>query len=412
MFPVFWVDVWVEQVYGRGMELVAAVMAVGEAVGVLGEAVGVGLAASSGAVVSGAVVGVARDVNVLVAAQTVLAGEFDARCLYGLDGSRSAAVWLARDTGCSLASARVLVWRARRLRTMAVTAGAFSAGVLSVDKVDLLCRANSAEREVLFGRDEVLLVSQAKVLHFDDLRRVVAYWCDAADDAAADDRARKGFDGRYLQVRSTLGGDVDVQGRFDAVNGAVFATELARIEKLLFEQDWATARELFGDDVTLDRLARTPTQRRCDAAVIMATRSSAVTVGSQPAAPLFTVHVDFDTLKRVCELANETVVTPGQLAPWIAVADVERVVFGAESRVLDVGRRQRFFRGALRRAIEVRDRHCTAPGCRVPAHLCQVDHIIEWCDGGETTQENGRLRCANHNRQRPGQTTNPTAQAP
>ncbi|QXC61401.1 HNH endonuclease [Aquihabitans sp. G128] len=69
--------------------------------------------------------------------------------------------------------------------------------------------------------------------------------------------------------------------------------------------------------------------------------------------------------------------------------------------------RTRAFPGALRRAIEVRDRHCTHPGCTVPAERCDVDHIVEWSSGGDTTQANGRLLCPAHNRQRPGRTSPP-----
>ena len=63
--------------------------------------------------------------------------------------------------------------------------------------------------------------------------------------------------------------------------------------------------------------------------------------------------------------------------------------------------RRRFFTGALRRAIEVRDRQCTHPsGCDVPAEECEIDHIQPYSRGGLTTQANGRCRCSVHNRQR------------
>ena len=413
-FLVVLVVAMTEQVYDQGMDLVAAVDVVGGAVGSLVLAEREGLSSSADAVVASSVVGVCCSVTVLIAAQTALVGEWDARGQFGLDGSRSAAARMARENQCSLVSARAVVARARRLRSMPLVAAAFGDGLLSVDTVDVLCRANTDGRQSAFTRDEAFLVGHVSGKHFDDVRRVMAYWCDAADGEKVEDRAAKSADNRYLLVRRTLHGDVDVQGRLDAVRGAIVTGELARLEAELFEADWAQGRERFGDAVCLDWLARTPAQRRADALVLMATRSSAVTEGSVPASPLFTVHIDLDTAKKVCELANETVVTPGQLVPWISETEVERVVFGGPSRVLDVGRKQRFFRGALRRAIEVRDRHCTAPGCRVPAHLCEVDHIVEWCDGGETTQTNGRLRCAAHNRQRPGQTPKdpPTAQAP
>jgi 5-methylcytosine-specific restriction endonuclease McrA len=94
------------------------------------------------------------------------------------------------------------------------------------------------------------------------------------------------------------------------------------------------------------------------------------------------------------------VLSPGELVPVLAGADVERIVFDGPSRVIDVGE-ARFFRGALRRAIEVRDRHCQhESGCDVPAERCEVDHIVPAGEGGPTTQENGRLLCGFHNRRR------------
>ena len=82
-------------------------------------------------------------------------------------------------------------------------------------------------------------------------------------------------------------------------------------------------------------------------------------------------------------------------------------MFDSPSRIIDVGRRTRLFTGGLRRAIEVRDRRCTSPGCNIPADRCQIDHIVEWSNGGQTTQTNGRLLCPTHNRQRPGHKTIP-----
>ena len=84
----------------------------------------------------------------------------------------------------------------------------------------------------------------------------------------------------------------------------------------------------------------------------------------------------------------------------LAHADIERVVFASPSRIIDIGERRRFFTGALRRAIEVRDRTCTFPGCDEPIERCEADHIDTYANGGLTTQDNGRLRCRYHNRQR------------
>ena len=129
----------------------------------------------------------------------------------------------------------------------------------------------------------------------------------------------------------------------------------------------------------------------------MARRSAALPDGARLPVPLFTVLLGHDSLKRTCELANGTVIAPGALVPWLSEFDLERIVFAGPSRVIDVGRRTRVFRGALRRAIEARDRTCFNETCDVPAERCQVDHAVPHAAGGETTQDNGRLACKFHN---------------
>jgi hypothetical protein len=92
------------------------------------------------------------------------------------------------------------------------------------------------------------------------------------------------------------------------------------------------------------------------------------------------------------------VISPSQAAPRLTDADIERIVFDSPSRVIDVGVRERFFTGALRRAIIARDRHCQHPaGCDLAAEECQIDHRIPYSEGGLTTQDNGRCYCAAHN---------------
>jgi hypothetical protein len=109
----------------------------------------------------------------------------------------------------------------------------------------------------------------------------------------------------------------------------------------------------------------------------------------------------WETLRgRICELADGTVVAPGTLLPYLDVAWLERVVFDAQSRPIDVGAAQRLFTGATRRAIEVRDRQCFHPTCEVPSAECQADHVVPWAAGGPTTVDNGRMACGFHNRNR------------
>jgi hypothetical protein len=186
----------------------------------------------------------------------------------------------------------------------------------------------------------------------------------------------------------------------DPLSGGIVSGELQRLERALFEADWAEAREALGREPTPSELPRTSAQRRADALVEMATRSRTAPADGRRPAPLFTVMVGYETLHgRVCELAQGTVVAPGSLIPWLDRADIERAVFGPGRRV-EVGATTRLFTGATRRAIEVRDRQCTHPYCEGSTSDLQVDHIVPFAVGGPTTQENGRILCGFHNRLR------------
>ena len=68
----------------------------------------------------------------------------------------------------------------------------------------------------------------------------------------------------------------------------------------------------------------------------------------------------------------------------------------ASREVLYVGRAERVVPPRLRRALEVRDRHCQFPGCRVHVRRCNAHHVTEWENGGSTGIDNTVLLCVRH----------------
>jgi hypothetical protein len=85
------------------------------------------------------------------------------------------------------------------------------------------------------------------------------------------------------------------------------------------------------------------------------------------------------------------------LARLACDGEVSRVVFGPDSQVLDVGRAERLYTGAMRRAVIARDGHCAYPGCFRPPKLSEVHHVKHWAaHHGETTVANGILLCWHH----------------
>jgi hypothetical protein len=179
--------------------------------------------------------------------------------------------------------------------------------------------------------------------------------------------------------------------RFDPISGAIVSKEHTRLEQELFEADRAEAKERLGRDPCIDELARTPAQRRADAMVEMAVRSAAANMvqGRRPE-PLFTVLIDYPTLfGRICQLEQGSVVTPGSVLSWMDAATFERIVFAPGKRA-ECSITSRFFTGATRRAIEVRDLQCQHEFCDRRAEECEIDHIVPYSQGGPTEQENGQ----------------------
>ena len=371
------------------------------------EGVRAGLAAASDDVITASVAEAVDFLGLAEVLCTLTVGEWDARGLYRLDGSRSAPARLARDAGWSEGSAKRMVRRAKRLRHHRLVEDGYVNGDFTTDKTDVLCGAALPARRHLFDEFEASLVDNAKQLSCEDLQQAVDYWASAADDELGRDRSKQQHEGRRMSASRTSGGSVAGEFLLDPVAGTIVMDELERLTDQLFEEDWAAARDQFGPMANASNLPRTPTQRRADALVIMAARSGTMPAGGRPPQPLFSVLTGMDTARRICEMADGTVVAPQLLASWIAQANFERVIFDTPKRVIELGVRTRFFTGGLRRAIELRDRHCTFPGCTVPAKRCEVDHIVEYSQGGLTTQQNGRLRCPAHNRQRPGRAGQP-----
>jgi hypothetical protein len=334
----------------------------------------------------------------LAAVEARLVAAVDTRRPWAPAGYRSTACWLAASDNTSLGDAHSHVRLARRLRTMPATAAALAAGDITATHAHRLASLNAPATAGPFRDAEEFLVGQARTLGWADFTTACAYWARAArDDQPDPDKADR--DHRYVAIHDGLRGTGLVTGELTPTAKATVASALDRIERELFEADWAAAKAVHGEATTTAHLARTPRQRRHDALVEMATRASAAPPDAKRPRPLLTILAGYDAFKDICELADGSLVSPGTVAQLLDDAVIERIVFDGPSRVLDLGR-ARSFVGAARRAVEVRDRRCQGPGCHVPAHACDIDHIWRHSDGGPTHPDNGRALCGFHNRWR------------
>ncbi|MEJ7651355.1 MAG: HNH endonuclease signature motif containing protein, partial [Nakamurella sp.] len=77
-------------------------------------------------------------------------------------------------------------------------------------------------------------------------------------------------------------------------------------------------------------------------------------------------------------------------------AGIIPTVLGADGAVLDCGTEKRLFTLAQKRVLWGRDRHCTFPGCDIPAQWTDAHHLVHWIDGGPTDIDNAALLCPSH----------------
>ena len=299
-----------------------------------------------------------------------------------VSGHPSATAFLKDRCRMSSARAQRSVVLANRLPTIPFAVKALGVGELSLDQARVFVNVPEHLTDDLV-RDEVSLVNAVASLSVADTKRVVDYWKTAVDGPGTEATVEELFDRRYLFGSKTLEGMVKLDGLLDPVAGDLVLTALQA----------ATPPRQEGDQ-------RSPRQRRADALTDLA--RSFLDSGEAPGSerPHVLVLTDLDALQGkgggIHETASGVVITPNQVRETACDAVVNRVVFGAGSEPVDIGRTSRVVPTSMRRALIARDRHCRHPGCDRPARWCDAHHVRHWADGGPTAIPNLKLLCRYH----------------
>lgn len=96
------------------------------------------------------------------------------------------------------------------------------------------------------------------------------------------------------------------------------------------------------------------------------------------------------------EAINVGPLHPKDAEPLGCDCEIVGQIWNGPDTVLHQKRAHRLFTPTQRRAILARDRGCQAPGCTVPAALCDVHHIIDWLYDGDTDEDNAMTLCTTH----------------
>ena len=288
------------------------------------------------------------------------------------EGARGVADWLTTQTGAHPGEAAGMARLAAALPSMPATASALRDGALSSLKARLLAEAAGVAG---FADDEAMLVAGVAARPWEQARRFVRRWIVAHTDASEVEQRPS-----TATLTQRPNGRWSLHADLDEVDGLKLNTELDRL-----------IAELRSSGIETD-------ERRAAALLAMCARS--VTLGDRrPGA-------------RPEIIVVATVTDEGQLADLRTTdgAAVRRDVFsrlccGATMRALlqdahgdplFLGDSARLATPGQHRACEVRDKHCTFPGCGVPASRCEVHHEIPVDDDGPTDLDNLRLRCPAH----------------
>jgi hypothetical protein len=308
------------------------------------------------------------------------------------DGLKSMRSWLRGHVRLSAREAARLVTNGRALEQLPAVASAFAEGHVTAEQVAVVApvarvemQAEAVGQGVDLAAVDATLAEVAAGQPHAQLARVVHHYLARLDpDGPEPDPT----EGRSLTLSRHLDGSLSIRGELDAVGGEKFQASLESL-------------------VQADRPAgdtRTRAQQLGDALVQLA--DTALASGTLPVLrtvkPQLIVTVpladllDPSTVPAAAETGFGATLSAARVR-WVGCdATITRLVLDPDGQPMDLGRSKRLVPPHVRRAVEQRDRYCVFAGCEAPSHWCDVHHLLEWINGGETSLDNSALLCERH----------------
>jgi hypothetical protein len=225
--------------------------------------------------------------------------------------------------------------------------------------------------------DEAPLLEKARENSPGKFYYICSHFRHAADRKGFEAEQAELVENRRLWVSTCEDGTVLLSGTFDPEGGAAILTKLDPLARKSGAHDDRSREKRFGD--ALVELASGGGSQ----AQIQVT-TSLETLRGLPGASAADLEFSLVPIsaKTVERLACD--------------ASITRIVLGSESMVIDVGRARRTVSGPARKALNVRDKHCTWPSCERAASWCSGHHLKHWAHGGTNEPPNLTLLCNRH----------------
>ncbi len=317
------------------------------------------------------------EIERLAAAGKALAGgRVEATRAWQGSGNRSAAHFVADQSGSSVRAAVVALETARRLESLPATEEALRSGKLSLAQVSEIA-STVADRPEKEAELVAAAVSESLPALQERCRAVRAEGVAAVEGY---ERVRKS---RYLRHWTDAEGAFRMEARLCPDDGARVLAALEPHQRRVFASARRDGR-------------REPYQAyAADALVALARGEEA---GPRAAVA---VRVDHAAWVRghteggeVCDIAG---IGPIPVATARALANdgVLKVVVTKGVDVVAVAHAGRTIPAHVRTALEARDPRCVIPGCDVGDRL-EIDHLLAFAEGGPTTLDNLARICHRH----------------
>lgn len=207
---------------------------------------------------------------------------------------------------------------------------------------------------------------------------------ERAHPETVDERHTRAASARTVQIETDLDGMATFYATVPAAKAIAIDRRLETEARHLAEQHGET-RTLaqIRADIFTDLLTATPTNGSKTGAIVHLTIPVMTLLGHDDTPATLDGYgpIDLETARRLA----------GEATSWIRV-----LTHPISGTVLDVDRRTYRVPAALRRWLGVMHPTCVHPGCTRPAHLCDIDHLTRWADGGTTSAANTAPLCASH----------------
>src|SRR6202795_4343626 len=322
------------------------------------------------------------DLKMLHAAD--LAARFVATDFYDLQGYATPYDWLRFKCHLTSTAAADLIAVGRNLQRVPESVQAVSQGEIGFAHIKAMARTAGALGPKF---EEAPLLEKARESSPGKFYYTCHHYRHMADGKGFAAEQAQAAENRALWMSTGEDGTVQVTGFFDSEAGAVLRTAWEPLARRSGAHDDRSREKRLADaagEVAVHAMDSGPIPHQATQRTHLQVTVPFETMLGLPGAP--GADLEFSpspiSAKTVERLACD--------------ASVTRIVLDSKSQVIDVGRAKRTIKGPARKAVNVRDRGCTWPGCERPASWTSGHHIRHWFNGGTNEPPNLTLLCYRH----------------